>query len=196
MKRILLTVFVFAVSLLMCSMAIAADEITPDCDNVDDPEAYELCNSYCANLECAAEDTDANPKACARLKANYAKVTGDDVLPCDIVACGVCASLNPDTGMGTVGICEEMKSIDCDDQGLENYGEYTCDAVTLPLPGGAPGCSEIQPGPFGTFIPDCQYVGGLDWVCTMFLGGVPVDEACPAPPECTDEQLEYVNMPR
>ena len=120
-------------------------------------------------------------------------------LPCDPVACGVCASLDPVTGQGTVGICEEMKSVDCDDQGLENYGENSCDAVTLPLPGGSPGCDNIPPGGmFGTFIPDCQYVGGLAFVCQRFLQGTQMGEgeSCPAPPECTEDQLENLNMPR
>ena len=195
MKKSLLITLVFGISLFISSMAFAVPNHGDDGDCIGlDGEAAEICDSYCFSKACATDDPAGNPKSCAVLKDNFMKVTGTDVLPCDIVACGVCAALN-EAGNGSVGICEEIKSIDCDDDGLENYGENPCSAVTLPLPGGAPACDNTQPGPFGTFIPDCQYVGGLAWVCTRFLGGTPIDGACPSPPWCTEEQMENLNMP-
>jgi len=197
MKKSLLIVLVFGISLFISSMAFAAPNHgdIEDCDALEG-EAYELCESYCFDKGCATDDPNGNPKSCARLKENLLKVSGTDVMPCDIVACAECASLDPATGMSTIGICNEVKSVDCVEPSLD-YGEYTCDVVTLPLPGGAPACDDIPPGGmFGTFVPDCQYVGGLEFVCVKFLQGTQIPDACPSAPECTEEQLENINMPR
>ena len=48
-------------------------------------------------------------------------------MPCDVVACAICADPDPCNQQGTAGICEEMKSVDCDAiDGSLNVGEYPC----------------------------------------------------------------------
>jgi hypothetical protein len=192
MKKTLMIMSVVGFSISIGALAAATEVDAPDCDAAGlTGDAWNLCQAYCAAQNC---DEISSP-GCDAVKMNYVRETGVPYLPCDTVACGVCAILDPVTEAGTVGICNEIKAVDCAEP-LQNYGEVTCEEVTLPLPGGAPGCDNTQPGPFGTFIPDCQYVGGLAWVCTRFLGGTPIPEACPAPPVCTEDQLDDLNMPR
>ena len=190
MKKSLLIMLVFGISLFISSMAIASGGSSPDCDGVESDESREVCNSYCADLECATEGTDANPKACARLKANYIKQTGEVAVPCDIVACATCGDQDPDDQLATIGECEQMKAVDC----AEPYvvaGEVPCDIVTIPAelinyPDGM-GCDNISQNTFmGPMFPDCQN-GMPGWVCGMFLGGTALTESpegCPAPPSC------------
>ena len=42
--------------------------------------AYGLCVAYCEATDC---DTHPDDNACTKLRANYAKITGDFTLPCD-----------------------------------------------------------------------------------------------------------------
>ena len=179
MKKSLLITLVFGISLFISSMAIAAPNHgdLADCDGLVG-EAYELCESYCYAKNCASDDPNGNPRACAQNKANYGKVTGSDVLPCDIVACALCGDPDTCNQQNTKGVCQEMKSVDCPEEAL-NVGEYPCDVVTIPADV-APGCSQIPPQ-WG-LIPDCQYTGPA-FVCSAFIGGVLVDK-CPAPPTC------------
>ena len=179
MKKSLLIMLVFLTSLFISSMAIAAPNHgdIADCDGLEG-QAYELCESYCYAKNCASDDPNGNPKACAANKANYEKVTGEAWLPCDIVACALCGDPSPCVQTDTIGVCEEMKSVDCTDDALD-VGEYPCDVVTIPADV-APGCSQIPP--FWGLIPDCQYTGPA-WVCSAFIGGVSVDK-CPAPSTC------------
>ena len=95
MKKSLLTILVFGISLFLSSMVIAAPNHgdIEDCDGLDG-EAYELCESYCFAKACATDDPSGNPKSCAALKDNLMRVTGTDVFPCDIVACAECAALD------------------------------------------------------------------------------------------------------
>ena len=181
MKKSLLVILVFGISLFISSMAIAAPNHgdIADCDGLEG-QAWELCESYCFAKNCASDDPNGNPNACAANKKNYEKVTGSAVLPCDIVACAICGDPDPCDQQNTAGVCEEMKSVDCDDiDGTLNVGEYPCDVVTIPA-NVAPGCSQIPP--FWGLIPDCQYTGPA-WVCGRFIGGVTVD-ICPAPDTC------------
>ena len=103
MKKTLLIILVFGISLFISSMAFAYDTATvthgdiEDCDALDG-EAYELCESYCFAKACATDDPSGDPKSCERLKDNYLAVTGTDILPCDIVTCGLCAD---PAGFGT-----------------------------------------------------------------------------------------------
>jgi hypothetical protein len=187
MKKILLTMFVFGISLFISSMAIAA--VThgdiEDCDALDG-EAYELCESYCFAKACATDDPAGNPKSCARLKDNYMGVTGTDVLPCDIITCLACGSADPCSERGALGVCDERKLVDCPDP-LMNLGVgIDCADVSIPVlipipnnfQGG--GCDNM-PGE----IPDCQNGPPL-WACDSFLGGtsIPWPNQCPTPPTC------------
>jgi hypothetical protein len=179
MKKILLTMFVFGISLFISSMAIAAPNHgdLADCDGLEG-QAYELCESYCFAKNCASDDPNGNPQACAANKANYEKVTGEKWLPCDMVACALCGDPDICNQQNTKGVCVDMKSVDCPAEAL-NVGEVPCDVVTIPADV-APGCSQIPA--FWGLIPDCQYTGPA-WVCAAFIGGVTVDK-CPAPPTC------------
>jgi hypothetical protein len=179
MKKSLLVMFVFGISLLISSMAFAAPNHgdLADCDGLEG-QAYELCESYCFAKNCASDTPNGNPKACAANKDNYEKVTGEKWLPCDMVACALCGDPDLCNQQGTTGVCQEMKSVDCPDEAL-NVGEYPCSAVTIPADV-SPGCSQIPPQ-WG-LIPDCQYTGPA-FVCNFFIGGVLVDK-CPAPPTC------------
>jgi hypothetical protein len=140
--------------------------------------------SYCFSKNCASDDPNGNPKACAANKANYEKVTGEEWMPCDIVACALCGDPDTCNQQNTKGICVEMKSVDCPEEAL-NVGEYPCDVVTIPADV-APGCSQIPA--FWGLIPDCQYTGPA-WVCAAFIGGVTVDK-CPAPASCYSDCVD------
>jgi len=181
MKKSLLIMLVFLTSLFISSMAIAAPNHgdIADCDGLEG-QAWTLCESYCYAKNCASDDPNGNPNACAANKANYEKVTGEEWLPCDVIACAICADPDPCNQQGTAGICENIKSVDClAIDGAEDFGEYPCDVITIPADV-SPGCSQIPPQ-WG-LIPDCQYTGPA-FVCNFFIGGVLVDK-CPAPSSC------------
>ena len=85
MKKSLLIMLVFGISLFISSMVFAAPNHgdIEDCDGLEE-EAYDLCEAYCFAKACATDDPNGNPKSCAALKRNFEKITGSDVLPCDI----------------------------------------------------------------------------------------------------------------
>ena len=45
--------------------------------------AHGLCTAYCEAMDCDSGNPQASPKACAKVAANYAKITGQGTLPCD-----------------------------------------------------------------------------------------------------------------
>lgn len=85
MKKSLLIMLIFGISLFTNSMVFAAPNHgdIEDCDGLDG-DAYNLCEAYCFAKACATDDPNGNPKSCAALKRNFKKVTGSDVLPCDL----------------------------------------------------------------------------------------------------------------
>ena len=188
MKKLLFILLACFISVSMVSLGnaqtpdgIPADEETI-CDDAGlTGSAWDLCNAYCQAQDC--NDLEEPTKSCMMLKKNFAKHTGTDVMPCDIVACALCGDPDPCNQQGTLGVCEEMMSVDCDAiEGALNVGEYPCSAVTIPADV-APGCSEIPPQ--FNLIPNCQYTGP-SWVCSVFIGGVPLtdDGGPPSPPGC------------
>jgi hypothetical protein len=183
MKKSLLIMLVFGISLFISSMAFAApNHGDPDaCRNYEGTDAWNDCNAYCFAKNCASDDPQGNPRACANNKENFLAATGAERMPCAIVACALCADPDPVNQQNTVGICEEMKDVDCPEDSL-NVGEVPCSVVTIPADV-APGCSEIPPS-FG-LIPNCQYTGP-GFVCNLFIGGVllTTDGGPPSPPGC------------
>ena len=174
--------FVLGISLFISSMAIAKPNHgdPTDCDQYIGTDAYNDCDAYCFAKNCASDDPQGNPRACANNKANFAELTGEEWMPCDVIACALCADPDPCNQQGTAGICENIKAVDCAAiDGSNDYGEYPCDVITIPADV-APGCSQIPPQ-WG-LIPDCQYTGPA-FVCNFFIGGVLVDK-CPAPVSC------------
>lgn len=185
MKKLLFILLACFISVSMVSLGIAQ---TPDgipaedetiCDDAGlTGSEWDLCNAYCQAQDC--NDLQELTTSCMMLRKNYAKHTGTEVMPCDMVACAVCGTTDPCNMTGTIGVCEEMMSYKCDAiDGSLNVGEYPCDVVTIPAVG-TPGCSQIPPQ-WG-LIPDCQYTGPA-FVCRLFIGGVLVDQ-CPAPATC------------
>ena len=80
MKKSLLTILVFGISLFLSSMAIAAPNHgdIEDCDALDG-EAYEICESYCFAKACA---TDGNKSAIlTRRRVNYNNQSRNKVRP-------------------------------------------------------------------------------------------------------------------
>jgi len=45
--------------------------------------AHGLCTAYCEAMDCDSANPQASPKACAKVAANYARITGQGTLPCD-----------------------------------------------------------------------------------------------------------------
>ena len=182
---ILLACFI-SVSVVSLGSAQTQDGIPADEETICDDagltgSAWDLCNAYCQAQDCDLPGVV--KKSCEMLKKNFAKHTGTDVMPCDIVACAICGDPDKCNMTGTLGVCEEMMSVECDAiDGALNVGEYPCTAVTIPADI-APGCSQIPPR-WG-LIPDCQYTGPA-FVCNIFIKGVLVDK-CPAPPTCLTE---------
>ncbi len=75
--------------LLAAPAGIAAAQGTPDgvtpavetvCAKTRGSAGYGLCVAYCEANDC---DLAPGSRECARLRANYAKVTGSSTLPCD-----------------------------------------------------------------------------------------------------------------
>jgi hypothetical protein len=171
MKKLLFILLACFISVSMVSLGNAQDV----CEGLEG-SAYDLCGAYCEAQDC--DSPDVIKKSCEMLKKNFAKHTGTDVMPCDIVACAPCADPDPDDPQGILGVCEQMTSYECDAiDGALNVGEYDCADVTIPGRG-TPGCSQIPPQ-WG-LIPDCQFTGPA-FVCRIFIGGVIVEEGCPAP---------------
>ena len=57
-------------------------------------KAFGLCNAYCEAMDCDW-DPNASANACARVKSNYQKLTGNDELPCEQMSL---ACVTGDTG--------------------------------------------------------------------------------------------------
>jgi hypothetical protein len=79
-----------AVAVLVLAMAGAAGAKTPDgrtpseetvCD-VFTGAAFGLCNAYCEAMDCDDPNVRASAAACARVEANFQRVTGGAILPC------------------------------------------------------------------------------------------------------------------
>jgi hypothetical protein len=95
------------------------DGETPSVENICDDagltgEAWDICNAYCE-----AQDCDINTegkKSCAILKRNFEKVTGSNILPCEIIEEACCL---PD------GSCSDVISSECDSLGGSAQGELT-----------------------------------------------------------------------
>jgi hypothetical protein len=205
MKKSLLIMSIFGISLFMCSMAIAGtpDGETPAVETICEGVgltggAAGLCNAYCEALDC--DDPAVVNEDCEDLRANFAKKTGKSTFPCDtVLACAICADADPNSQQGTIGECvnifnSETAVEDCEDLGgtLEwAFPGYECSEITMPIAldldntYGGIGCDNL-PG----FIPDCQ--NGLpDFICgSFFLPGsvdLPFPEMCPYLPSCFEE---------
>ena len=188
MKKSLLIMFIFGICLFISSMAIAGTHgDIEDCAALEG-EAFDLCESYCADKACATDDPNGNPKSCARIKDNYFKVTGEEDLPCDIITCGVCAD---PVGTTTEGECDERKLVDCAPP-MQSYGAgIDCEDVSLPAALVLnPWFTLVACGGMPGYIPDCQ--NGLpDFICgnQFFLPGsyiLPEGEECPSLPSCNE----------
>jgi hypothetical protein len=182
MKKLMLILLACLVSVFIIPLGNAQtpDEETPALETVCDGlegQAFELCEAYCEAQDC---DEYPDGRSCVALKRNYARVTGIDYLPCDIIACALCGDPDPNNPTNTIGECVEIQAVDCVEFALA-VGEYSCDDVTIPS-NLTPGC--IIPPQFG-YIPNCQN-GIPAWVCTLFIQGTVVDQ-CPHPPSCFDE---------
>ena len=75
----------FAALLAGSAMAQTADQTTPAEETVCEDAglygaAYGLCVAFCEANDC---DLTPDAVACERLRANYAKITGEDTLPCE-----------------------------------------------------------------------------------------------------------------
>jgi|GEM_PF-5455166 len=187
MKKSLLIMLVFGISLFISSMAFAGYHGNhgdkEDCDALDG-QAYGLCNAYCFAKACATDDINGNPKSCVKLKEKYMQVTGEEYLPCDIITCGICADME---GFGTIGECDERKLVDCPPP-MQSYGAgIDCADVSLP--------AALVTNPFFTliscdnmegYIPACQN-SVPDFVCSFFVPDgiiLPEGEECPSLPSC------------
>ena len=67
------------------ALAQTADEVTPAEETVCEDAgllgaAYGLCVAFCEANDC---DLTPDAVACERLRANYAKITGEPTLPCE-----------------------------------------------------------------------------------------------------------------
>ncbi len=130
-KRLLLIMFVMGISISLIPMVISKtpDGETPSVESICDDagltgEAWDLCNAYCE-----AQDCDINTegkKSCEVLKKNFEKVTGSNILPCDIIEQACCLS---------DGTCSDVVVTECESQGGSPQGEGTdCTIVDCPLP--------------------------------------------------------------
>lgn len=129
--------FLLMIALLAALGAGMAYAKTPDgktpaeetvCDHLSG-SAFGLCNAYCEAMDCELlndGDDDTWPKAsvaaCLRVKANFIKVTGEAVLPCDVCdpnagqqGCPCDDISGPFCADGL--ICDEGLSICVDDDG-------------------------------------------------------------------------------
>ncbi len=83
-------IYVLFVAMMLCagttSYAQTADGQTPAIETGCDSEsgaAFGLCNAYCEAMDCdAVEETQASDKACARVFAQFSKITGREIPSC------------------------------------------------------------------------------------------------------------------
>ena len=204
MKKLLFILLACFISVSVVSLVSAQtpDGIPADEETICDDagltgSAWDLCNAYCQ-----AQDCDILPsptKSCAMLKKNFAKHTGTNVMPCDIVACCFCSTGGQSNeGQG----CEQIPDVECAAQGGMSVGEYLCDDVTCTLESDEPGCVIGEDSPYySSVIPPC--INGISNVCLpfgrpeppycprgprlcSFLGGTISDESCPGVPLCEE----------
>src|SRR6185369_425379 len=45
--------------------------------------AHGLCTAYCEAMDCDSANPQASPTACAKVAANFTRITGQGSLPCD-----------------------------------------------------------------------------------------------------------------
>ena len=67
------------------SYAQTPDGQTPAVETGCDSEsgaAFGLCNAYCEAMDCDSEDTQASPKACVRVLAQFEKIMGYEMPQC------------------------------------------------------------------------------------------------------------------
>lgn len=86
LTRTCLAIGFLALSLGLARVAVAQgtpDGVTPSVEAICNDmsgAAYGLCVAYCEANDC---DLEPGSQKCARLRENYAKITGSSTLPCD-----------------------------------------------------------------------------------------------------------------
>ena len=83
--RAMLLALPLAAALAAPAHAQTGDEMTPAQETVCEDAgllgaAYGLCVAFCEANDC---DLTPDATACERLRANYAKITGEETLPCE-----------------------------------------------------------------------------------------------------------------
>jgi hypothetical protein len=178
MKKLLFILLACFISVSVVALGNAQDV----CEGLEG-SAYDLCGAYCEAQDC--DSPDVIKRSCLMLKKNFAKHTGTDVMPCDIVACALCSDA---VGAGTVGECEEIPAFECAAiEGALDMGEYACDEVIIPAASENYNSCLIfeSPNPFNVH-PLCQN-SIPDFVCRIFIKGeVLPPNSCPAPPSCLE----------
>lgn len=69
------------------ALASTPDGVTPSRETVCDSlsgAAFGLCNAYCEAMDCDSPAPHASPTGCSRVKANFTRITGQAMFPCDI----------------------------------------------------------------------------------------------------------------
>ncbi len=75
------------VLIFLCGPPLANAKRAPSvCDGLKG-KAFGLCNAYCEALDCDW-DPNASENACAALKSNYSKLTGESEFPCEMMSLG------------------------------------------------------------------------------------------------------------
>ncbi len=93
--EILVAVFCVMVFLSWTTLAVAKGRGgSPSVCEGETGRAFGLCNAYCEAMDCDW-DPNASEKACARVKSNYQRLTGEEELPCEQMSL---ACVTGDTG--------------------------------------------------------------------------------------------------
>jgi hypothetical protein len=117
---------------LMGGEAVAEESI---CDG-QIGAAYGLCNAYCEAMDCDNESHQPSDRACEKVRKNYRKITGYNVLPCDVawikcdwmpgpddyfwVPYGEVESIIMECGLRAIGVAGDCKGEHID---YNTYGE-------------------------------------------------------------------------
>jgi len=122
--------------------------------------AFGLCNAYCEAQDCDVHDRP----SCDQLRANFARVTGSPVFPCD-PRCGD-GILDPDEECETDADCPNPRSVcqrDCTCSEVPECEEPIIDADGTASPGdGIPGAVEVQCGDPVLSLQAAPNFAGLD----------------------------------